>query len=527
MQKVERLQHYLEVQNFKVSLTLGEVLLQKEPLGGGGNGIVYKAEIGEGYIKNTVAIKFLVVEDKLVNHKTRLDRFKSEYFNVMLIEDNKNIAKQLSYDVLRFNDNEGMIEIPAIIMKCYDSTLAKLGTAKDEEQFIALFKFLTSTVKKIHESGIIHRDIKPENILIDKEQFVLADFGIASYNPSIFALGATTPNGERVANRLFSAPEQENIGIDAHETMDIYAIGQVLQWFATGATHRGTGRERIASQLPNLYIYDEIIHKCLQNDPRNRYQSINELHDYFEAGNGNSRVDVYTYLSTFNRICRSNFPKSYDGVASSNDVVRIDKLLQSFKDKEKDFGHHLWYTKGHGNMSIRLEQVCPGVWKLNNYEYRFNEVWVHSDTATYNDFILFHFEKSEPFECGGEHVYQAVIVDGKHHITNKEFDGGYAEINGDSWDLSEHHVEEILRQEKDGYLFVSTYFHLILDKKNDDEIHNFIKSLLNSKQRPTEQQLINFKIRVKQNVPLEEKKFRWSLLDNPSKRPNSSRLSKE
>lgn len=48
MQKVEGLQHYLEVQNFKVSLTLGEVLLQKKPLGGGGNGIVYKAEIGDG-----------------------------------------------------------------------------------------------------------------------------------------------------------------------------------------------------------------------------------------------------------------------------------------------------------------------------------------------------------------------------------------------------------------------------------------------------------------------------------------------
>jgi serine/threonine-protein kinase len=40
---------------------------------------------------------------------------------------------------------------------------------------------LLDSIEKIHNVGIIHRDIKPENILIDKEKYVLADFGIASY----------------------------------------------------------------------------------------------------------------------------------------------------------------------------------------------------------------------------------------------------------------------------------------------------------------------------------------------------------
>lgn len=54
-----------------------------------------------------------------------------------------------------------------------------------------------------------------------------------------------TRTGERLGNRLFSAPEQENANTKPAKTMDIYAIGQVLQWFATGETHRGTGRESI------------------------------------------------------------------------------------------------------------------------------------------------------------------------------------------------------------------------------------------------------------------------------------------
>jgi hypothetical protein len=111
--------------------------------------------------------------------------------------------------------------------------------------FLNLFKFLISTIEKIHNEGIIHRDIKPENILIENNNYLLADFGIASFNPEIFKIIAETDKKERVGNRLFSAPEQEEKGVEAHPTMDIYAIGQVLQWYATGSTHRGTGRQKI------------------------------------------------------------------------------------------------------------------------------------------------------------------------------------------------------------------------------------------------------------------------------------------
>lgn len=56
-----------------------------------------------------------------------------------------------------------------------------------EEDFKRLVEFLFSTLKCVHQKGIIHRDIKPENILVDeKNNFVLSDFGIAHFDKDDF-----------------------------------------------------------------------------------------------------------------------------------------------------------------------------------------------------------------------------------------------------------------------------------------------------------------------------------------------------
>jgi serine/threonine protein kinase len=119
-----------------------------------------------------------------------------------------------------------------------------------------LFKFLINAVSFIHSHGIIHRDLKPENILVEGDQYVLADFGIANYNPEMFLLKADTPKGERLGNRRFSAPEQEDGGVLPHPTMDIYAMGQIIQWFVTGSIHRGTQRARISDIIPGCEVHD-------------------------------------------------------------------------------------------------------------------------------------------------------------------------------------------------------------------------------------------------------------------------------
>ena len=182
-----RFTKYIKENSKKINLTIGEITLSRI-LGEGGNGIVYSGEV----LDNTIALKFLLSEAKGKSFETKSNRFLAEYFNIVTIRNTIGIVKYIDYDVLNFEDKEGQVSVPVIIMKQYDSSLTKLQETNNQDEFIRLFDFLLDSVEKIHNKGIIHRDLKPENILVDKTDFVLADFGIASYNPEIFQIRAET-----------------------------------------------------------------------------------------------------------------------------------------------------------------------------------------------------------------------------------------------------------------------------------------------------------------------------------------------
>jgi len=77
-----------------------------------------------------------------------------------------------------------------------------------------------------------------------------------------------------MANFEFSAPEQLTKESKAAPTMDIYAIGQLCQWYETGKIHKGTNRQRIENR-----DIDQIIEKCLADEPNERPQTIKEIRE--------------------------------------------------------------------------------------------------------------------------------------------------------------------------------------------------------------------------------------------------------
>lgn len=468
----KRFSQFLKNNKKILTLALGEIQLQ-DILGQGGNGIVYSGKI----LDKTIALKFLISDASGKTLKTKTERFLAEYFNVVTLEESKGIVKYIDYDILNFEDEEGYVSIPVILMKKYDSSLTKYQNSNNEEGFIKLFNFLINTVEKIHLNGIIHRDLKPENILCNDSNFVLADFGIANYNPDIFNIRAVTERKERIGNRLFSAPEQEQKGLTAHPTMDIYAIGQILQWYSTGFTHRGTNRKSITTVFKNLRIYNNIIDKCLSQNPQNRFQSISEIRNYIKRSR---EKDIFEYLHDFNRIIRSNFPKNDFGMVHSSNKKRIDRLFQSIKDNEEKFDDNLWWHDGSGNTDFTLKKKGEAIWKFWVSEYSIKEIWIYYDNSVFNDFIMVHYEPSQPFVIDDNEIFHSAIVDDKHHISYSEYENGFAEIGGDIVDLSKHQVEFIERQKEEGYFFVGTRYHCILNMKNDETVRKFIEKLKNN-----------------------------------------------
>lgn len=468
---IKRFTEYIKKCNNIISLAIGEVELQKT-LGQGGNGIVYSGKIFE---KN-IALKFLISDSTGNTLETKTKRFLAEYFNIVTIENSEGIVKYIDYDTLKFSDSDGDVIIPVILMKEYKSSLSKISPVKTKEDFLKIFNFLLDTIEKIHSCGIIHRDLKPENILVDNDNYVLADFGIASYNPEIFSIRAETGKKDRIGNRLFSAPEQEISGINAHPTMDIYAIGQIMHWLVYTETHRGTNRKQISHVFPDLEIYDYIIEKCLSNNYKERYQTINEIREDLNRLFRREK-DIWQYIYKFHDILVNNYPKNEFRIVHSNNLKRIDKLFQSLKDCEQEFENHLWWHDGLGNIDFKLTQKGEGIWLLNQREICIEEIWIHYDESSFNDFIIVHFKKGEPFIIEGREQYYNIFVDDKYEITYSEYENNRAEINGEIINLNDHKVEFIERAKEEGFLIISTKFHCALQFANDNTVRKFMDIL--------------------------------------------------
>ncbi|MEC3883680.1 protein kinase [Halobacillus sp. HZG1] len=463
--KVKQVSNFIKQSDKTLHLSLGEVT-NLEQIGQGGNGLVYSG-IQNG---QEVALKFLV-EDK---QKSKLQRFKAEYFNVKLLNDQDNIVNYINYEELAIDGSS----IPVIVMKKYEKPLKKLRDDADsvsEKVFIELFYFLINSLEKIHQKGIIHRDIKPENILVTKEgKFVLTDFGIASYNPDLYALKAKTEKRERLANYEFSAPEQAHKGAEAAPSMDIYAAAQVCQWYAFGTTHRGTNRSRVSSifKSEEAEIIDVVLEKCLHNDYSNRYQSVNEILQEIERIKESRRtVDPFHEMYLLNDAIRATCPSVSRGVQYVEEEKYIKRLVENIN--QKNFSYNLWFNTGIGNSDFSKLVYLGNRKILVDYrEIIIKGVWLFTGSS-YDDLIILDTEENEPFVIDGEEVYYALVINDEHVVPSHYLDSGYVEIGEEVHRLKDLKVEEHDRSNRYKYYFIGTKFHSSIIFNNDSVLSDF------------------------------------------------------
>lgn len=449
------------------------------------------------------AIKFLITESTGSSELVKRKRFIAEYLNVAGLPSARVIVKNIAFDVISIPSGEDVVEIPLIVMKRYDGTL-KDFREKDHsrEKFLEVYEFLLQTLKFIHKNGIVHRDIKPENIFIENDKLVLGDFGIAYYEPDKFVVKEITEKKERLGNRLFSAPEQEQATTDPHPTMDIYATGQVLQWFATSDTLKGTGRKPIRSVYKNMNVYDDIVEKCLSQNPKERFQSVEEIEEYYETFfEAEDEKDPFFILAKFNEVLRKTFPKKPSDPIIIEDKARINLFFNNLRKEEEVFGNYIWYTKGFPNMYFTLHQLQSGNWCLNTDEYSIDKLFVTYDETELNDFVIVRYKAMEPFEIDGSKTYYAGLLDEKLLISATEFENGYAEINGDIVDLNDFKTKRMVcRQRENGYLIISTKHSCAIQTQSDEHIDKFLAELTANEEKALET-FIDFKYRIRKYKP--------------------------
>lgn len=439
-------------------------------IGQGGNGLVYLAQLND----KKVAVKFLISDSERKN-----SRFKSEYFNTNYVKNELcNIVNMIHYDEVEIQKG---VFIPYIIMSVYSMNLKKYKKEKQEikeDDFIYLVNFLFSTLNSIHKKGIIHRDLKPENILVDEYgKYVLTDFGIAHYDKDDFPIDNKTKKGERLANIEFSAPEQINNQYEVTYAADIYSMAQILYWFVFGVINRGTGAESISNicSWKDANIYDNIISKCLRNKPTDRFQSIDEIIDFYKKEKAKTKeLDPFDDMYMFRDAVLSVVPEFYNRAFVISDKDIMCQLFDSiFK---KNYNMPLEFNTGIGNNPIH------SIIKLENNDFLMGDrqlnircVWGLLTDDIYDDILLLEIDKSLPYLIDDKEYAHVAVIENKDIVPYNEISSGYVRYNGKVHKITDLNIQERFIGNDYRIIAIAPFHSCATIDKNDEYLEELQK----------------------------------------------------
>jgi len=266
-----------------------------QTLGEGGMGAVYKAKDLE--LNRVIALK--VIRPELAGNPEILQRFKQELILARQVTDRNVIrifdlgeASGIRYITMEYIEGHSLHQI-----------LQKQGKLPVPEA-MEIMRQMLSGLQAAHREGVIHRDLKPGNIMRDGQgRVVVMDFGLARS----LAGDGMTRTGTMLGTMEYMSPEQAQAKeLDARS--DIFTVGLICYELLTGKTpyhadsvvasllkrvqERAVPPSDWDATIPQLV--SELVSKCLERDPGDRWQSAQDVVDRIDEIQGRRPLSVMT-----------------------------------------------------------------------------------------------------------------------------------------------------------------------------------------------------------------------------------------
>jgi serine/threonine protein kinase len=375
-----------------INLSSGTYIIEEE-IGEGGFASVYKAKKDDQYF----AIKLNRIWELLPGDREEIKERIRQEFAISNSIQSSHIVHAYSLDEI--NEN------PVLVMDyCSDGNLRnRIGKAYDSGALINIALQILYGINTLHSFGIIHRDIKPENILFKKDLAMLTDFGI-SVNLK-HRLTETDIMGHSLkvfATLSYSPPEQSQKSLAYKQTgptIDIFSFGVIMYELITkGTLPFGNIKEfqddskiieekkisgdwdgRTLKRITNSDLWYDIIRKCLDPDPKKRYQTSDQIIDLLIT---NSEKPISTNISWIIQIIEGfESGREYNLTNLSKNLKKNLLTIGRF-DEEDPFANDVaikedstnYISTRHGTFECIIIDEIPkwylrdGQWYLKNNE---------------------------------------------------------------------------------------------------------------------------------------------------------------
>ncbi len=303
-------------------------------------GVVYKAV--DEKLDRIVAIKFL--PPHLINNKEIKERFLREAKALSKL-DHPNIC--VIHEIGETEDDRVFIVMNYYEGETLDKKIKKKSLKRDDT--IEIIFQIARGLLEAHKNGIIHRDIKPSNIIITKNNIVkILDFGLAKF----IGESRLTKNQEFIGTIFYMSPEQTR-GEKIDFRTDIWSLGVLMYEMLTGELpFKGEYEQAVIYSIlnedpPEMKLYNDdipeqlnnIVKKCLQKKPEERYETIDhlikDLTNYTRSKTFSKKT--HDFSNFFLKFISSIFDKKRSSVKEEDkiekDFVKNSIAVLPFEDK--------------------------------------------------------------------------------------------------------------------------------------------------------------------------------------------------